>query len=102
VLLIGLICAVVSLLFDLRRVIPLTNVFTLVWYAITNLAALRLRADQRLTSPLVSWGGLAGCVALFAWQPLWALARGAAVLVSLAGLRWVLRHLREPARPSRG
>src|SRR5438093_10271130 len=67
ILLIGITCAMVSLLFDLRKVIPMTNVFTLVWYSVTNLSALRLKRSERLTSPIVSWLGLIGCVALFAF-----------------------------------
>src|SRR5438874_770782 len=83
ILLIGLTCAVVSLFLDLRKVIPLANVFTLVWYSVTNGAALRLRAAQRLMSPIGSWCGLAGCALMFAWQPLWALVAGCSVLLSL-------------------
>ena len=43
VLLIGLACAVGSLLVDVRRVIPLTNICTPVWSAMTTMAALPLR-----------------------------------------------------------
>src|SRR4030095_502569 len=58
--------------------------------AMTTMAALRVRADQRLTSPLVSWVGLAGCAALCTWQPLWELVGGAPVLLALGGLRQML------------
>jgi APA family basic amino acid/polyamine antiporter len=97
VLVIGSTCAVVSLLFDLRKVIPLTNVFTLIWYSVTNLCALRLRKSERFASPIVSWFGLAGCIALFAWQPPWALATGITVLFLLAGTR-AIRGRFHPAR----
>ena len=96
-LVIGITCAAVSLLFDLRKVIPLTNVFTLIWYSVTNLSGLRLRKSERLASPIVSWFGLAGCIALFAWQPLWALATGITVLFLLASTRAMTRRL-HPAR----
>jgi hypothetical protein len=56
----------------------------------TNMAALRLRAEQRLTSPLVSWVGLAGCAALYAGPPLWALVGGATVPLALGGHREML------------
>jgi APA family basic amino acid/polyamine antiporter len=36
----------------------------LVYYAVTNLAAIRLPSDQRLFSPVWAWGGLVACAAL--------------------------------------
>lgn len=44
------------------------SVFTvLVYYAITNLAALRLTREERLYHPAVAWAGLAGCLGLAFW-----------------------------------
>ncbi len=97
ILLIGTACAAVTLLFDLRKVIPMTNVFTLVWYSVTNLSALRLQKSERLTSPMVSWLGLIGCAALFAFQPVWALVSGCGVLLLLGSVRTVRMRL-HPAR----
>ena len=51
------------------------------------LAVLCWRADQRRTSPLVSWVGLTGWVGLWVGPPLWTLVRSAPVFRALAGLR---------------
>jgi len=39
----------------------------LVYYAITNLAAIRLPSDQRLYHPAIAWAGLVGCLSLAFW-----------------------------------
>ena len=39
----------------------------LIYYAITNVCALRLPAEQRLHSPLFAWGGLLSCGFLAFW-----------------------------------
>jgi len=57
-------------------VLAVANVFTLVWYSIVLLDALMLPKGQRLVWPVVSWLGLAGCLALFASLPAWALVTG--------------------------
>jgi len=51
------------------------------------LAVLCWRADQRRTSPLVSWVGLTGWVGLWVGPPLWTLVSSAPVCRALAGLR---------------
>ena len=44
-------------------------------------------------TPLLGPGGLAGCLALFASLPVWALVTGAGVLAACVGVRWpVLRY----------
>jgi hypothetical protein len=69
------------------------NVFTLVWYGIVLYDALMLPKEQRLVWPVVSWFGLAGCLALFASLPLWALGTGGVILGAVTGVRWlVLRY----------
>ena len=37
------------------------------WIKLTNLAALRLKKEDRLYSPLFAWGGLVGCLFLAFW-----------------------------------
>ena len=39
----------------------------LIYYALTNLSALRLSPGERLYSPLFAWGGLASCLFLAGW-----------------------------------
>ena len=41
----------------------------LIYYAITNLAALRLPRTQRLYPPIIAWTGLAGCLSLTIFIP---------------------------------
>jgi len=87
------VCSVVALFLNLRPVLAVANVFTLVWYSIVLLDALMLPKEQRLVWPVVSWVGLAGCLALFASLPVWALMTGGGVLGVLTGIRWpVLRY----------
>lgn len=58
----------------------------LIYYAVTNLAALQLNDDERLFSRLWAWGGLAACLTLaFAIEPI-AWIEGVVVLG--AGLVW--------------
>jgi APA family basic amino acid/polyamine antiporter len=58
----------------------------LIYYAITNLAALRLPAEKRLYSPAIAWGGLAACLGLafFVEREVWMI--GLALIA--AGLLW--------------
>ena len=88
----GLVCSVAALFLDLRPVLAVANVFTLVWYSIVLLDALMLPTGQRLMWPVVSWLGLAGCLALFASLPVWALVTGGGILAALAGVRWPVLH----------
>jgi APA family basic amino acid/polyamine antiporter len=50
----------------------------LIYYAITNLAALRLPAEKRLYSPLFDWVGLAACLALafYVQREIWIVGLG--------------------------
>lgn len=61
-------------------------VTVLVYYGLTNAAALRLPAEARRFPRWVSWLGLAGCVGLGAFVP-WPYVAAAAGLIA-AGLAW--------------
>lgn len=52
----------------------------LIYYAITNLAALRLPSDKRLYPRFISWAGLFGCLGLSFWVNAKALIAGLGVL----------------------
>ena len=70
----------------------------LVYYAITNLAALVLSETSRMFSRAFAWLGLASCAFLALWirEEAWV---AASILVFL-GLGWHLyRTSRSPARP---
>ena len=83
----GIIVISLVLFFDLRRLLAVASVFTLVWYTITHYSATHLKKQQGLTTPLFTWLGLAGCALLFVSLPLWAILAGLAVLLSAAGIR---------------
>ena len=92
VLALGVVCAVLVLFLDLRPVLAVANVFTLVWYSIVLCDALLLPKEQRLVWPVVSWFGLAGCLAFFALLPAWSLLTGAGVLALLVCIRWLVHR----------
>ncbi len=87
VLVLGLVVVGLVLFFDLRRLLAVASVFTLVWYIITHFSALQLRKEQRLTNPIFTFVGLGGCLALFGALPVWASVTGLAILALLAGSR---------------
>ena len=89
----GLACIALALFVNLRSVLAVANVFTLVWYSIVLCDALMLPKEQHLVWPVVSWFGLAGCLALFTSLPAWALATGGVTLAALTvARRLVLRY----------
>lgn len=69
----------------------------LIYYAITNLAALRLPRQERLYHPAIAWAGLIACCFLAFWVPLpiWLVGLG---LIG-AGLVW---HVAAPRLWRRG
>ena len=83
---------------ELRTVLAVANVFTLVWYTIVLCDALMLPKKQRLVWPVVSWLGLAGCLALFASLPVWSLLTGSGVLGLLVGIRWLVFRYRKVSK----
>src|SRR3989442_14310346 len=87
-----LVVVVVVSFFTIRSVLAVASVFTLVWYIITHYSALQLHKEQRLTTPLFTWLGLAGCAALFWSLPSWASIIGLTTLALLTGIRWLTFH----------
>jgi len=85
-------------LVPLRQLMPVASAGTLVWYATTNFAALKLNKKQRLAWPIISWLGIAACLGLFFSLPLWSVAATAGFLAFLAGIRWLL--IRTKIRPA--
>jgi APA family basic amino acid/polyamine antiporter len=65
---------------DLRPLIDVAHVFTLVWYGATNYAASRLRERQRFAPRGVSWLGILGCLVLLFTLPAWALLLAAGII----------------------
>ena len=85
---------------DIRLAWSFSAFTVLVYYAITNLAALRLTRAERLYHPLISWVGLAGCLGLAFWveRGVWMTGLGvlAVGLALRAGLRGIGRGRRGP------
>ena len=98
VIALGLVCAALALFLNLRPVLEAANVFTLVWYSVVHFDALKLPKEKRMVWPFVSWLGLAGCLALFASLPIWALLTGSGTLAVLTALRWLLLRYTAGAR----
>jgi APA family basic amino acid/polyamine antiporter len=85
-------------LVPMRLLMPMASSFTLVWYAATNFAALKLRMEQRFASSLISWLGIAACLGLYFSLPLWSIAGTAGILALVTGIRWLL--IRTKVRPA--
>lgn len=58
------IIAALTLLGSVKTTWSFSAFTVLIYYGITNLAALRLPRDERLYSPVFAWGGLAACLVL--------------------------------------
>ena len=88
--LLAVVSVVLVIFVPLRQLLPVASACTLIWYAATNFAALKLERHQRFASPVVSWLGIAACVGIFFSLPLWSIAASAGMLGLLAGVRWLL------------
>lgn len=64
---VGVLIGGLALVGDVRVTWSFSAFTVLLYYAITNLAALRLAPAERLFSPLLAWGGLASCAFLAFW-----------------------------------
>ncbi|MFQ3565828.1 MAG: APC family permease [Aggregatilineales bacterium] len=85
-LIIGLVIALLVLSGSARTTWSFSAFTVLIYYAITNLAALRLKRDERLFSRWLAWVGLAACLFLAFWvEPaIWLAGLG----LIAAGLGW--------------
>lgn len=100
-LLLGLVVVVIVLATDLRAAIGFSSFGVLLYYAVTNLAALRQPPEQRRWPRPMQVLGLIGCVALAVSLPLGSVIGGLAVLAVGVGYRLLRLHRRaRPERPS--
>ncbi|MDZ7668699.1 MAG: APC family permease [Gammaproteobacteria bacterium] len=83
---IGLLVAGIALLGEIETTWAFSALTVLVYYAVTNAAALRLPPHERRYPGVIAWAGLAGCLSLTAFLPgrVWVL--GLALMT--AGLLW--------------
>ena len=90
---VALLVAGLTLLGDVKTTWSLSAFTVLIYYSLTNAAALRLPQADRLYPRWVSWAGLAGCIALAAFVHWPYLLAGLAVaVVAVAGhaaWRWM-------------
>ena len=88
---VGLVVAVVAATADLRAAIGFSSVGVLLYYAIANASALRLRPDENRPVRAVPIVGLVGCVVLAAALPLASVLVGLAV-IALGAVIYVMRR----------
>ena len=86
ILAVGIAIAALALIGNVKVTWSFSAFTVLIYYAITNLAALRLSKDQRLDSSLFASGGLAACLVLafFVEREIWMAGLG----LIAAGLLW--------------
>lgn len=97
VVLVAALIAALTALGSIRLAWSFSAFTVLVYYAITNLAALRLPRDARLYHPIFPAAGLAGCLALAFWVDPRAWLAGLAILAIGLLARGALRARRGSA-----
>jgi basic amino acid/polyamine antiporter, APA family len=95
---VGAVVAMIAALGGLALVWSFSAFTVLLYYAVTNLAALRLSRTERLYPPIIPALGLLGCLGLAVWLPPVAIGLGLAILGFSLVLRRVLRTI-APPRP---
>ena len=83
---VGTAIACLALIGNVKTTWSFSAFTVLIYYALTNLAALRLSATDRLYSPLFAWGGLMACLFLAFWVEPRIWIAGLALIA--AGLLW--------------
>jgi APA family basic amino acid/polyamine antiporter len=89
VILTGALVGAGALVGDVRLTWSFSAFTVLLYYAITNAAALRLSGEDRRFPTWVSWAGLASCAFLSFWVDLQVWLVGVGVLALGLGWRWV-------------
>ncbi|MEC9093839.1 MAG: APC family permease [Planctomycetota bacterium] len=89
----GVWIAALTLIGDVKMTWSLSAFTVLVYYAITNLAATRLSAEERCFPKILAWLGFAACLSLAFFVSPRMLIAGTAILVAANALRglWVQR-----------
>jgi basic amino acid/polyamine antiporter, APA family len=86
VIIVGIAIGALALIGNVEVTWSFSAFTVLIYYAITNLVALRLPREKRLYSPLFAWAGLVGCLALafFVEREIWMVGLG----LIATGLLW--------------
>jgi len=64
----------------------------LLYYSITNIAALKQPLTEQLYSRMIPWLGLAGCIAMSVSLPLNVIISGLVLLVIGFAVRWIVKQ----------
>jgi APA family basic amino acid/polyamine antiporter len=99
ILVVGIVVIALIALQDVKATWSFSAFTVLVYYALTNLAALGLPADARRYPRVLAWIGLLGCTALAFAVDLAALRLGGTLLA--AGVAWRLAWINIPGRTGR-
>jgi len=91
VVFVGAIAILVSSFFPFESAVAVSSFGTLFYYSVTNLSALRLKANQRLYPRGLAIAGLIGCIGLSIFLPLQDIELG--ITIALVGM--VLRLVRK-------
>jgi APA family basic amino acid/polyamine antiporter len=89
--LVGIAIAAIALFGGIKAVWSFSAFTVLIYYAITNLCALRLPPEDRLYPRLLSWLGLAGCAGLSLFLDWRVMALGSALILLALVLRWGIK-----------
>lgn len=92
-LVVGVIVAVLALLVDLRSAIGFSSFGVLIYYAIANLSALRLRRDEGRPPLVIPIVGVTGCLVLAAALPASSTLAGVGVLLVGVLVRTAVRAI---------
>lgn len=86
ILAVGICIGALALIGNVKTTWSFSAFTVLIYYAITNLASLKLPSEKRLYSPLLAWAGLVSCLALafFVEREIWIAGLG----LIAAGLLW--------------
>jgi len=89
---VGLVIAGITAVGSIKLAWSFSAFTVLIYYAITNLAAIRLPSEQRLYPRWVAWAGLIGCLGLAWWVEPRVWIAGLAILLVGFVLRWLSRR----------
>jgi len=89
---VGLVVAGIAAVGSIKLAWSFSAFTVLLYYAITNLAAIRLPSEKRLYPRWVAWAGLIGCLGLAWWVEPRVWIAGLAILLVGFVLRWLSRR----------
>ncbi len=96
IVLTGTIILILVMIGNLESVIATAAFTILIYYAITNLSALRLPRERRRYHPWIAWAGLFTCIIMAAFLPLATILAGSGLLALGFIFRFGLRRFTSP------